>query len=169
MLGLVWGIIVGIAIGGGGAWVALNGIGTGPVMMYLLAMAGGVLVGLLAGKPFWAKGAKIEAGLKAVFGAVASAALMAGLRSWVSFSVDLSAYGLGQGPIATNPVIALPITATLLALLYSVDNLFGKGDSGAGPSKKRVLDSADRARVIGNGGDEQDAELIEEHKSRTKR
>ena len=65
LLGLLKGILVGGLFGFGIA--NIPGLAApGAVAHYLLAAAAGVLVGLVAGKPIWAKDAKIEAGMKEV-------------------------------------------------------------------------------------------------------
>lgn len=143
MVGLLWGIFVGLVVGGGSSALAIYGLHVpvdqplSALWAYLLACVGGVLVGLMAGKPIWAKGARIEAGLKAAFGAMLGAALMFGLRRWIGFGVDLSSIGLGAGAIGTSPALSLPIVAMTMALLFEIDNMFGGGDKDGG-SKKRV-------------------------------
>jgi len=147
MAALIWAIFVGLLIGGGAGALAAYASATAP-LLYLLAVGTGVLVGLVAGKPIWAEGARIEAGLKAVFGAAVGAGLLYALRSWVSVGLDLSLLKLGQGPIGTNPVLALPLVATALALLYEVDNMFGKSEPANGAKGKRIAqDRPAKARV----------------------
>lgn len=143
MLRLVWSVVVAGLVGGAVAALAVKvfGIATLTALAaYPLAVLVGVLVGLLAGKPIWAKGARIEAGLKAAFGALVAAGLMYALRSWVSFDLDLSTAGLGQGPAGLLPVVAFPAVALVLSLLFEVDNMFGKDkdDDSGGAGKKRV-------------------------------
>ena len=48
----------------------------------------GVLTGLIAGKPIWAKGGGIEAGIKAFFGALLAAGGMYAVRTWFHMEVD---------------------------------------------------------------------------------
>lgn len=79
---LLVGIVLGVVIGGllgFGLFQVLPGAMAG-VLGYPFAAATGVLVGLVAGKPIWAKGAQIEAGLKAFVGALLSMGILFGLR-----------------------------------------------------------------------------------------
>ena len=85
LVGLILGAIVGGLVAAGlvaGLHVLLFAGTTGVVLAYLTAAATGVLTGLVAGKPIWASGAKIEAGLKAFFGALIAAGLMFAARRW---------------------------------------------------------------------------------------
>lgn len=152
MVALVWALFVGLVIGGGSSALSVYVLHTPwdqPLAgwaAYLLAPIAGVLVGLVAGKPIWAKGARIEAGLKAAFGAALGAALMFTLRRWGHVNVDFSAIGLGQGQLGTHPATALPIVTTLMALLFEVDNMFGGGEDkkgGGTPTRKRIATSED--------------------------
>lgn len=142
MVALIWALFVGLVIGGGTSALSVYVLGSpwnqplASWAAYLLAPIAGVLVGLVAGKPIWAKGARIEAGLKAAFGAALGAALMFALRRWGSLSIDLSSIGLGQGQLGTHPATALPIVTTLMALLFEVDNMFGGGEDKKGGGSK---------------------------------
>ncbi len=134
MFALLWALFVGLVVGGGTSALSVYvlqvpwGEPLAGWIAYALAPIAGVLVGLLAGKPIWAKGARIEAGLKAVFGAAMATAIMFALRRWGHFHLDLSSVGLGQGAIGTHAATAFPIVATLMALVFEVDNMFGGGD-----------------------------------------
>jgi len=162
MVGLLWGIFVGLVVGGGLSALSVYGLQVpvdqplSAIWAYLFACVGGVLVGLLAGKPIWAKGARIEAGLKAVFGAFLGGALMFGLRRWVGIGLDLSSIHLGSGAIGTSAVLSLPVVATLMALLFEVDNMFGGGGKDGG-GKKRIAESTGK-RVSEGEPEEQEAE-----------
>jgi len=86
MLGrLLIGIVKGL-LGGSLLGFALVKLGAGvPIALvaYLAAAVTGVLIGLVAGKPIWAKDAKIEAGTKAFVGALLALGLMAAARTWL--------------------------------------------------------------------------------------
>ncbi len=131
----------------------------------------GVLVGLLAGKPIWAKGARVEAGLKAAFGALVAAGLMYALRAWVGFDLDLSSAGLGHGAAGMLPVVAFPAIALVLSLLFEVDNMFGKGDDDQGDGdKKRVsTDKKGKTRVASQDVVEAELESDTSKSARRKR
>jgi hypothetical protein len=120
-VGLVLGALVGAIV----AAAFIKGLGVlafGTVLALLAAAATGALVGLVAGKPIWASGAKIEAGLKAFAGAVIGVIAMLLVRKFLGQEIDLSAYGAGAGAIGDLPVTSLPIVAALLGAFYEVDN-----------------------------------------------
>ena len=111
---------------GGGAALALFGAGGGAALAYLAAALTGVLTGLVAGKPIWASGAKIEAGLKAFFGALLAAGLMFAIRQWVHFVPDMAFLARGDpADLATTasdvPALALPLVA-VLGGFFELDN-----------------------------------------------
>ena len=63
---LLLGLLIGAIVGGLVAAGAIAGLGAavmpmGPFFAFVLAAATGVLTGLVAGKPIWAKGGQIEA------------------------------------------------------------------------------------------------------------
>ena len=141
MLRFLWSLVLTGLVGGGFAALAANTFGLpspGPFIAYSVAVVIGVIMGLFTGTPVWVKGARIEAGLKAVFGAFASAGLMLALRSWATFDVDLSAYGVGQGPAGTLAVITFPAIALALALLFSIDSMFGSNQDSKQDSHGKV-------------------------------
>lgn len=140
----MWSVVVAGLVGGAVAALAVKVFGIvtlSALAAYPLAVLVGVLVGLLAGKPIWAKGARVEAGLKAAFGALVASGLMYALRTWLGFDLDLSSAGLGQGAAGLLPVIAFPSVAFVLSLLFEVDNMFGKGDDQADQGKKKRVAS----------------------------
>jgi hypothetical protein len=127
LVGLVLGLVVGGMVGAG--LVAGLGVTTfatmgGVIGAYLAAIVTGVLTGLVAGKPIWSSGAKIEAGLKAFFGALMGAGLMFALRQWAgSFVLDLPAIGAhGPTPINELPAASLPLLAAVLGGFFELDN-----------------------------------------------
>src|SRR6185436_7520967 len=64
VVGLIKGFMIGLVL----ALILMKGLGLatfGGLLAYLIASIAGMLTGLIAGKPIWAKEAKIEAGLKA--------------------------------------------------------------------------------------------------------
>ncbi|MBI5531995.1 MAG: hypothetical protein HY898_04720 [Deltaproteobacteria bacterium] len=173
MVSLLWGLFVGIVIGGGTSLLAVHGLHVplnepvSALWAYLFAAIGGVLVGLFAGKPIWAKGARIEAGLKAGFGALLGAGLMFALRKWVGFHVDLSSIGLGQGALGTNAALAFPMVATVIALLFEVDNMFGTDDKDTKGGKR--IAAGTKARVATEEPAEVEAEDASDKASKAKR
>lgn len=151
LVGLILGLLIGGLVGFGVAQVlptAMAGI-----LGYALAAATGVLVGLVAGKPIWAKGAAVEAGLKAVVGALLGAGILFGLR-FLSLQIpavaDVPAAEIGRHAIA--PLLAV---ATLLAIFYELDNTGGDEEE---EPKKRVDAGTTGKRIAGGDLDELEAE-----------
>lgn len=171
---LFLGLVIGLLMGGLVAAGLVAGLhittfmGTGgAVLAYLTAALTGVLTGLVAGKPIWASGAKIEAGLKAFFGALLAAGLMFALRQWAGgFHPPITAVTPEDLPVGDLPAVALPIIAALLGGFFELDNTGGpedatkKGESGGtkkriaaaeektnGQSKSRVLDEEDEGEA----------------------
>ena len=84
---LVVGLVIGLLLGALAAAVAIKGLAiltfdgaAGTAWAYILAAFTGALTGLVAGKPFWSADGKIEAGLKAFFGALLAAGGMFALQ-----------------------------------------------------------------------------------------
>ena len=73
---LILGMLVGLVVGAGLAAGLARLIGTsfvvpgGFAIAFASAAVAGALTGMVAGKPIWAAGAKVEAGVKAFFGAL---------------------------------------------------------------------------------------------------
>lgn len=116
----------------------------GAPLAYLFGAAAGVLVGLVAGKPIWAKGAKIEAGLKAFFGAALGVAAMWGARKWLGFPLDLGPLSDGAAPLGAIPAASVALVATAIAMLYELDNT-GGGEATSKPAPKLASAAASRA------------------------
>jgi hypothetical protein len=162
LIGLLKGVLVGGALGAG----LVYGLGV-PVfaawLAYVAAIVTGAATGLVAGKPIWQKDARIEAGLKAVAGAVVGGLAMFGVRQWLGISIDLGE--LGRGALGDLPLTSLPLVATALALFFEIDNT--GDDSKAGPTEKtRVTD--DKARVGEVTDDLADEEEVAPEKLRHK-
>jgi hypothetical protein len=141
---LLLGLVIGLVVGGLAAGVAIEGLGLmdftgagGAAIAYVLAALTGVLVGLVAGKPIWARGGQIEAGLKAFFGALLGAGLMFAIRSWLDVTVDLGALHAGAGAIKDLPAAALPVIAMLLGGFYELDNTGDADGDGDKKSEKK--------------------------------
>ncbi len=146
---LFLGLVLGLLVGGLAAAALVQGLhittfgegGGGALFGYLAAVVTGVATGLVAGKPIWAPGAKVEAGLKAFFGALISAGLLFALRQWgggVALPVsELTPVGMHVGDL---PVVALPVVAALLGAFFGIDNTPGddKSEKSETGGKKRV-------------------------------
>ncbi len=144
---LVTGLGKGLLLGGLLAFVAVRGLGmavfASAAAAYLGAALAGVLAGLFAGRPIWAREAKIEAGLKAVAGAALGALVLFAVRRWLPYEVDLSAWQAGQGALGSLPVASLPIVSVVLSMLFDLDNTENKSL----PPRTRVAAEQTRERA----------------------
>jgi hypothetical protein len=173
LIGIVKGIILGALLGVGLAQIGFAA--PGALIAYPAAALAGVLVGLVAGKPIWAKDAKIEAGMKAFVGALLGAGLMFAARKWLTMGVPvpLGAFGGANaslneaagssGTLGGLAVTSLAMIAALLGGFYEADNDSDEGESkgvGEAATGKRV---AGNTRVAASAGDEDlDEELADE-------
>ena len=151
-------------MGGLLAFALVKGFGLvtfGALIAYAAAVVTGVLTGLIAGKPIWARDARIEAGLKAFAGAFLGAAVMFALRRWVG--VDVSLGELGQGVVGELPAVSLPLIGVALALVFELDHSVGRESETSEKTKTRVL--TDKARVSVDA----EAESLEEPVERVRR
>src|SRR5215813_4761895 len=90
LLGAIVGVVLAVALAQGLGITSFDQGAFGAAGAYLAAVVTGVLTGLVAGKPIWSADGKIEAGLKAFFGALLAAGGMFVLRQWVHIPVDLT-------------------------------------------------------------------------------
>lgn len=168
---LVVGLVKGLVVGGllGFALAKAGFIAPGALIAYLAAAAAGALVGLVAGKPIWAKDAYIEAGMKAVVGALLGAGLMFVARKWLGFLLpfslgDLAAANasLGEtnvkGSFGGLAVTSLAFVAAILGGFYEVDNTPEPAEKAEGGA--RVADGKTKARIAAPA-DEADEDLDE--------
>ncbi len=175
LLRLLVGLVKGLVVGGllGFALAKAGFIAPGAIIAYLAAAAAGALVGLVAGKPIWAKEAKIEAGMKAVVGALLGAGLMFVARKWLGFlmPVDLKTLAdanasLGEtnvlGSFGGLAVTSLAFVAAVLGGFYEVDNTPEEsGEKAEGGA--RVAEGKDKARIAAaaEGDDEDEGEVAD--------
>ena len=179
---LISGIVIGIVMGALAAAAIVKGLAVTSfldrsMLAYVAALATGAFVGLVAGKPVWAKGAWIEVGLKAFFGSLLAAGVMFALRKWGGMSLDLSAIGAGAGQIRDLPTVTLPVIATVLSVLYEVDNTESPAESGSvakpgPPTRSRVASSIKpasgaRAAPAATDGDENEEPSVASKKLRS--
>ena len=157
-LGLVLGVVLGGLLGYG-LFQVLPDAMTG-VLGYPFAAAAGVLVGLVAGKPIWAKGAAIEAGLKAFVGALLSMGILFGL-SYAPLPIPAFA-GLPAAALGKHAVLSLTAITTLLAIFYELDNTGGA----EGPPKKRVATPGGKQRVASGDDALAEDEPVEDKRAR---
>ena len=146
---LLLGVIKGLLLGGvvlGALVYGLHVTELPMVLAYAAAIVTGALTGLVAGKPIWQKEAKIEAGLKALGGAAIGAAVLWAVLRWVPLGAAnaLAMKAELEHFVATSNVLALPVVAVVLAVLFELDN------TPAPPEQKRVASLAEkRTRVAG--------------------
>jgi hypothetical protein len=127
---LVLGMILGLVLGGavaaglvaGLGWLTFSASPLGVWMAYVAALATGALTGLVAGKPIWAKGGAIEAGLKSFFGALLAAGGMFAIRTWLKIDAPLEALHAGHGLVGDLPAASLPLIAAVLGAFFELDN-----------------------------------------------
>ncbi len=121
-LGLGEGLVIGAVIA---VLVARIGPAVNAALgIYLGAVVVGAVTGLVAGRPIWAKAARLEGLLKSLVGAFVASVALFGLRKWVGgLHVDLGAFG--AGPIGAVPVAALPLLGAALGLVFEIDDAVG--------------------------------------------
>jgi hypothetical protein len=150
VVGLLLGAIVGVVL----AVALVHGLGItsfdqgplGSFTAYLAAAVTGIVTGLIAGKPIWSADGKIEAGLKAFFGALLAVGGMFALRQWVNVNVDLSALQASSGPVGHLPAASLPLLAAILGGFFELDNT-GDGAQADGDAKAGPKAAAKKVRV----------------------
>jgi hypothetical protein len=143
-VGLLLGSVIGAALAAAFVgWLKVTAFhgALATVEAYGAALVVGVVAGLVTGKPVWASGAKVEASLKALFGALLAAGGMFALRHWAPV-VDLRALGVG-GPAAPGdlPVLSLPVIGAALGALFELDNTNDGETPGQAPARPRVASS----------------------------
>lgn len=145
IFGLVLGLMAGAGVAAGLVRLgqASFAAGSGVMIAYLAAALVGGVTGMIAGKPIWSSGAKIEGGLKAFFGALMGVGAMFALRQWATgFDVNMSFLGGGgPAPVGELPAASLPLIAAVLGGLFGLDNTDTGDDDGAG-TRKRVAGGA---------------------------
>lgn len=166
LLGLAKGLIVGGLIGFALAKAGI--VAPGAIFAYLMASATGVAVGLVTGKPIWAKDAKIEAGMKAIVGALIGAGLMWAIRRWLShvpIPFNLGTLGavntsLGDssqyGTIGGLSLTSLATVGGVLGAFYDADNTPATdGDAKQGDA---ATETKTKARIAAGATPEDDAD-----------
>jgi len=158
---LIKGLLKGLALGAAVAAALVFGLKVTtvqPWLGYAFACGTGLLAGALTGKPAWAPGAKIEAGLKSAFGALLAAGGLFALREWLNFDVDLTVIRAGAGALGDLPAANVPMIAAVLGALFELDNT-AESESGGGT---RVAES----RSARAESADEDSALSEERPSR---
>ncbi len=176
MLGRLFvGIVKGIVLGGllGFGLVKLGWAVPGAVVAYLAAALVGVLIGLIAGKPIWAKDAKIEAGMKAGVGALLGLGLMFAARKWLTFGVPAPLLSLTgakfEGAVPTLGAFGMTALAAVAAVLggfYDADNT----PEAEKPEDKSAKPAPTKARIANSEAEEDlDEDIAEEPEKKEKK
>lgn len=155
LLGLVKGIVVGGLVGFGLAKIGFAA--PGAIVAYLSAALVGALVGLIAGKPIWAADGRIEAGLKAGFGAILAVGLMWLTRKFITFGVPFDMGSLAAanrslletaktGTFGGLSITSLALVAGVLGAFYDADNT-PDPDAGTKKAEGKAPPPTTKARV----------------------
>jgi hypothetical protein len=154
LVGLFWGTVIGVAAAAAlvfGLKVTAFDGAAGSLEAYGAALAVGMLAGLITGKPIWASDAKVEAGIKAFFGALLAAGGMFALRRWAP-SISLPAPVGTGGPLPLGDLPAsLAVVGATLGALFEVDNTDDGKPSAAAPAPPRVSPPTAATRRNGAG------------------
>ena len=166
---LIIGLLLGAIVGGVVAAVLVQGLGMtyfSPVFAYLAAAVTGVLTGLVAGKPIWSADGKIEAGLKAFFGALLSLGAMFAIRTWAKIDLDMTSLKAWHDLIGNLPAASLPLVAAVLAGFFELDNTGeSKKEDGEKGGEEKGAASGKKVRVA----EEAEAEEEEEEEASAKK
>ncbi|MBI4951359.1 MAG: hypothetical protein HY908_04955 [Myxococcales bacterium] len=151
---LLLGLLKGFAVGGVvGYLLGLAGMAVPPAWAaYLTAAAVGVVIALVAGKPIWQKGARIEVGMKAAAGAVLAPLMLLALRNWLNVGLPFTSLpGIpeihapeGMTPTIGNfAVTSLTLIAAVLGGFFDADNSDkGEPEAKPGDAKARLPEAA---------------------------
>jgi hypothetical protein len=176
LLRLVLGLLKGLAIGGlvGFGLAKLGLAAPSALFAYAAAALVGALVGLIAGKPIWAAGGRIEAGLKAGFGALLATGLMALARNFLGFAMPIDLGSLAaanqslgetaaQGTFGGLAIVSLAMVAAVIGAFYDADNTPEPEGS-----KKVEQGSAPKARIGAKAAAADDLDELEEEEEAPK-
>jgi hypothetical protein len=173
LIGIVKGLMVGALLGFG--LVKLGMAMPGAVVAYLAAALTGVVIGLVAGKPIWAKDAKIEAGTKAFVGGLLGLGLMAAARNWlmtVPLPLALPAALVPTPDHATLGGFAMTSLAGIAALLggfYEADNDSTGEEAAPAGATTGAAGKQQRIAAEHSAGEEEEEIESEADKKRTKK
>jgi hypothetical protein len=170
LIGIVKGLLLGALLGFG--LVKLGMAMPIAIVAYLAAAVTGVLIGLVAGKPIWAKDAKIEAGTKAFVGALLSLGLMAAARQWLlgaELPFSLGALGPEHATLGGFAMTSLAGIAGLLGGFYEADN--DPQSEEAAPAGAAAGKAGKQQRIASHeaAGEEEEELESETDKKRTKK
>jgi hypothetical protein len=172
LVGMVKGLLLGALLGFG--LVKLGWAVPGAVVAYLAAAVAGVVVGLVAGKPIWAKDAKIEAGTKAFVGALLSLGLMAAARHWLTMEIPfptgaLVPYHHEALTLGGFAMTSLAAIAGLLGGFYEADNDASGEEAAPEGAQKGKAGKPQRIAAEAPSGEEEEELESESDQKRTKK
>jgi hypothetical protein len=146
-LRLVLGLLKGIVLGGlvGYALAAAGLAAPSAWLAYPIAAAVGMAIATIAGKPIWAKDARIEVGMKAAAAAVVAPGLMWLARTFLTVGLPfepslLPGVSAGAVTLGTFSITSLALVAAVLGGFFEADNQPAPPDEkqGGGGPKKRI-------------------------------
>lgn len=158
VLRLLVGLIKGMVLGGlAGFGLASLGFAVPAAWVaYPAAVVMGLLIAGLAGKPIWAKGARIEVGMKAVVAAIFAPLLLLAARTWVStgLPVDPALVGLESvtASVGMFAVTSYAMVGAVLAGFFDADN-----DPGEAAAESPKAETQPRKRIAAEDGAEAEA------------
>ncbi|MEZ4394829.1 MAG: hypothetical protein R3A48_27450 [Polyangiales bacterium] len=120
LIGLLKGLVLGGAVGAALTFGLKEVAIVGVAAYALYALLGG-FAGVLAGRPFWVKGAWVESLLKGLFGLAVGAGLYALASRFLAFPVPSFAGG-GPLEIFKQPMLMAPGVGAIYAALVELDN-----------------------------------------------
>jgi hypothetical protein len=155
VIGLLKGLVIGALVGYG---LAAAGLAVpGAAIAYPVAAIVGILVALIAGKPIWAKDARIEVGMKAAAGALLAPGLLWLARRFLGFEIPFDLSTLPGLKAMSSPATfgmfsatSMAAVAALLAAFFDADNQPGAQEeppAKGGAAKQRVATSAPKAEA----------------------
>jgi hypothetical protein len=171
---LILGMLVGLVVGAGLAAGLARLIGTsfvvpgGFAIAFASAAVAGALTGMVAGKPIWAAGAKVEAGVKAFFGALLGVGAMFALRRW-GVTIPGPAWLGGTAPIGELPEVSIPLIAATLGALFGLDNVPDAPPGAGSPGARKRVGPGAASKQAGAAPDHADSDVSELDPRRARR
>jgi hypothetical protein len=178
-LRLIGGLLKGLVVGGlVGYGLLAAGLSWG-WLAYGAAALVGVVVALIAGKPIWAKDARIEVGMKAAAGAILAPLLLWPVRNFLTMGLPfdptalpgLESVSASSVTFGTFFVTSLALVGAVLAAFYDADNQPGGAETkttgkakATGGGKQRIA-----AGAVGADTSAAEAEAAEAEPSQRKR
>lgn len=160
LLRLIIGLVKGLVLGGlaGFGLAAAGFVAPSALVAYPAAIVLGLLIACLAGKPIWAKGARIEVGMKAVVAAIFAPLLLFLARRFVTMGlpIDPSVIGLETttAALGTFAVTSYAMVAAVLAGFFDADNDPGEEEKG---DAKQAKAAATGKRIAASASDDAEA------------